>query len=250
MFCPKCGTNNADGAAFCVSCGAPLQQAPQGQPQQPQQNGYNYQQPQQNGYGWQQPAAPQPPKKNKKTMAIVISIAAVLVVAAIVVVLVLTLGGKDSGKTGGKDDEELEEVTYEGSTDELHEEPKLEKVFFSYIDAFTHMDYEKLMKVIPPAVRKYFSDDYKETFDMLKDEFEEEHVKFKDLQVEKVQFNDDKDEYRDLEEELEEAGGESVHVTNFCVIEFSGTLKSDHEEESDTGRATFAEIDGDWYFIE
>lgn len=48
MFCRRCGTNNAEGSAFCISCGAPLnaqQQNQQYQPQQqnpyPQQN-YNY----------------------------------------------------------------------------------------------------------------------------------------------------------------------------------------------------------------
>lgn len=28
MFCPKCGAQNADGAQFCASCGAPIQQQP------------------------------------------------------------------------------------------------------------------------------------------------------------------------------------------------------------------------------
>ena len=37
MFCAKCGTSNADGAAFCKKCGSPLGQAPAQQaPQAPQ----------------------------------------------------------------------------------------------------------------------------------------------------------------------------------------------------------------------
>ena len=28
MFCPKCGAQNEDGAQFCASCGAPIQQPP------------------------------------------------------------------------------------------------------------------------------------------------------------------------------------------------------------------------------
>lgn len=28
MICPNCGTNNAEGAAFCVNCGAPANVAP------------------------------------------------------------------------------------------------------------------------------------------------------------------------------------------------------------------------------
>lgn len=28
MICPNCGTNNAEGVTFCVSCGAPVNAAP------------------------------------------------------------------------------------------------------------------------------------------------------------------------------------------------------------------------------
>lgn len=44
MFCSQCGTNNADGAAFCAGCGAPManeQPVNQEVPQQPEiQPGY------------------------------------------------------------------------------------------------------------------------------------------------------------------------------------------------------------------
>ena len=40
MFCQKCGNQNAEGVKFCATCGAPLMDEPQAQPQ-PQ-----YQQPQ------------------------------------------------------------------------------------------------------------------------------------------------------------------------------------------------------------
>ena len=42
MFCPKCGTQNSEGAAFCARCGSPLQGAassPQRQAPRPQQDG-------------------------------------------------------------------------------------------------------------------------------------------------------------------------------------------------------------------
>ncbi len=51
MYCRYCGSALPDGAAFCPSCGQPVQQA-QAQPQQPQQPQQGYQQPQQ---GYQPP---------------------------------------------------------------------------------------------------------------------------------------------------------------------------------------------------
>ena len=56
MYCPKCGSEVADGAKFCPSCGAPIAAAPQ--PQQPQQapQSPQYQQAPSDPYG-----APQPP---------------------------------------------------------------------------------------------------------------------------------------------------------------------------------------------
>lgn len=54
MFCSKCGSQVADGAAFCGNCGAPVNAQPTPPPQQPQYdpNQYQYQAP-------QQPFAPQ-----------------------------------------------------------------------------------------------------------------------------------------------------------------------------------------------
>ena len=37
MICPNCGTNNAEGVAFCANCGAAMQAAPV-QPVQPMKN--------------------------------------------------------------------------------------------------------------------------------------------------------------------------------------------------------------------
>lgn len=59
MFCPNCGTNNAEGATFCVNCGAPTNATP-AQP-------VNYQSaPVQPAYGYQ----PQPAKDAGKGFAI------------------------------------------------------------------------------------------------------------------------------------------------------------------------------------
>ncbi len=49
MFCPKCGTNNNEGSAFCKNCGTPLSIQPGAQPEQ--------------SYWQQQPAQPATPKQ-------------------------------------------------------------------------------------------------------------------------------------------------------------------------------------------
>ncbi len=68
MFCSNCGTQNADNAVVCASCGAPLAaaqpqyQQPQPQYQQPQYQQPQYQQPQpQYQQPLYQPAAPAMP---------------------------------------------------------------------------------------------------------------------------------------------------------------------------------------------
>lgn len=97
MKCPSCGKENNDQAAYCATCGAPLNNASQqpayqqAAPQQPV-----YQQP-----AYQQPA-PAPKKKSKKGCGIAAGIVAAVVV--VVVIIIAALGGgddADNGQTGG-----------------------------------------------------------------------------------------------------------------------------------------------------
>ncbi len=86
MFCPKCGTKNEDGAMFCLSCGAKLEEenapvnnaqaAPQVQP------------------GQQAPVAPAAPKApkvrkplTKKTIGLIAAAAAVVVLVVVFIVI-------------------------------------------------------------------------------------------------------------------------------------------------------------------
>jgi len=63
MKCPKCGSEQTEGARFCTNCGYQFEVQPQQQPeqpQQPQQQPQQYQQPQQpQQYQQQQPQQPQ-----------------------------------------------------------------------------------------------------------------------------------------------------------------------------------------------
>lgn len=100
MVCPKCGTQNPDGGAFCTNCGTPLQTAA---PQQAPPQQYNappaqYNAPQQQynapaqynaGYQTQVMA---PKKANYKVIGIA-AIAVVVVIAVIIVLLMVKGGG-------------------------------------------------------------------------------------------------------------------------------------------------------------
>jgi len=81
MFCPKCGTSNEDGAAFCASCGAPMVDNSQPQmtaPQAPVQPQFTAQQPQFAA------AAPRKPLSPKAKMGIIIAaVVCVLLIAFI-----------------------------------------------------------------------------------------------------------------------------------------------------------------------
>lgn len=122
MYCKNCGALNAEGAAFCTSCGTPLTsdtpeqpvqaQAPPPPPQQPPVQyaappeypqappaGYPPQ-----AYPPQQPAYPYPPqapapKKKKTGLIIGLSVAAVAILV-VVLILVLGGGGGGAGKSG------------------------------------------------------------------------------------------------------------------------------------------------------
>jgi flagellar basal body-associated protein FliL len=107
MFCPNCGTQNADGSAFCANCGAPLSAGiPPSQPTPPPpppagNTGYyapqGYQQPTQTGYypqpGYGQTTVMAPPKKSKNTVIGIIVVVGLVLVAALVLFLVFGLGG-------------------------------------------------------------------------------------------------------------------------------------------------------------
>lgn len=98
MKCPSCGKENNDQAAYCATCGAPLNNA------SPQQPAYQQAAPQQPVYqqpAYQQPA-PAPKKKSKKGCGIAAGVVAAVVV--VVIIIIAALGGgddADNGATGG-----------------------------------------------------------------------------------------------------------------------------------------------------
>ena len=88
MFCPNCGQQNIDNAAFCVRCGYTLQTANPMQPMRPQQ-AYP---PQDTYMGYPPPA----PKKRGKGLLIGLIIGGTVLIAAAVVLVILLLPGGPS----------------------------------------------------------------------------------------------------------------------------------------------------------
>ncbi|MGE5495477.1 MAG: zinc-ribbon domain-containing protein [Burkholderiales bacterium] len=93
MFCTKCGTQNSEGAAFCVSCGNSLNTA-QAQNPQPQPAMY--------GYGQPGAYAGYAPQKRKNGLIIGLIIGGAVLVAGIVVLVILLTGGNAANGIAGK----------------------------------------------------------------------------------------------------------------------------------------------------
>ncbi len=89
MYCPKCGTQINEGAAFCPQCGTPISTPSQSQKTEAQNQHF---QPQnfQNNEGTFNTVTP--PKKKKKGIIIIAIIAVFLIAGAIVTAVLLTRG--------------------------------------------------------------------------------------------------------------------------------------------------------------
>ncbi len=104
MYCSKCGQNNVDEAAFCVSCGEPLNQTQQ-QPEQPsaaQQTANVYYQPAPQQP--QQPGQTQPkPGQGMAVASMVLGIVSLFCAAIITGILAIIFGGvaKSKGNKSG-----------------------------------------------------------------------------------------------------------------------------------------------------
>ena len=104
MFCPNCGAQLPDNAAYCNYCGNQLQQyqQPQQYPQYPQyEQQVQPQQPQQYPQYQQQVQYQQPQQKKSKLPIILGAAGAVVVLLA---VILLVSGGKDKENNGGGGD--------------------------------------------------------------------------------------------------------------------------------------------------
>lgn len=113
MFCTNCGANNADGAKFCTTCGAPLGGSEAATAPQPQQDAS---QPPQSWPDYDDPQHGQNKKKSKKVVIVVAVVAVIL--AIIIAVVGLTMAGVISFGDGGSQETTTEEVDTSDKSDD------------------------------------------------------------------------------------------------------------------------------------
>lgn len=225
MFCGRCGTQNADTAAFCAGCGAPLQQnppqpmyepQPSAAPQQPDFYPPQQTMPQQpEFYAQQSGYYPQPASaKNNKKLLTIIGIAAAAV--AVVIVLILLLGGG----SGYSDPEDAALAFAEGSLTG---------------------DWSQAESAIHPEM---IDEDMEEEFDEVCEYLEAYGVEVDDVEVEKCRDMDD-DELDNIAEEIEDDYGLEISDAKRVKISYSMTMWG--SETSGSEEFVVVEIDGDWY---
>lgn len=227
--CSTCGAMNDDNSMNCTNCGSQFVVA------QPQM-GYEqiqggYAQPQmgyeqmQGGYAQPQMSyGQQPPAKKSKTKLIVILVIVAILVLAGVGVLIWYLVSSAADKK--KPVEMVEKV----------------------VEAYADCDATYLASVTPDFLDTDVSD-YDTAFAFLA-EFDPEYEL---VSMDEPKFMD-KDDIKDLEEEIEEYYDDEVEIQKACTIkaEMSITLNYWGEtstEESDT-TFTCIKLDGEWYVYE
>ena len=254
MFCPKCGTNNADTVKFCAGCGTPLSAAPVDpqptyQQQAPSQEPTAYNQPPfQRTYG----AAPPPPrdaapgyeaapaghgrpagtKTLDKSKIIKIAAAAAALIVLIVAIIFITkgCGGGSAGTTN-----------YESI-------PK------TAVDAVMQADSGKLLNLLPPSVvdamleesgmsRSSIEDLLDMSLGMMVSEMEDEYGgKIKYTVRVTDEYTYDSYDVEELEEEYAYVGLD-LDITEAKELEVEMSIA----DESDYTEMVVIKVGGKWY---
>lgn len=211
MYCPNCGTQLPDEAAFCGNCGTRLnvQPAPQETPVTPDQ-GYMPYPPMGEGMPY---AAPEAPKKNKTPMLIGIIAAAV----AVVVLLVVLLGGGGSGSPEG--------------------------VAEKFFDSVFSGDMDSAEDCVHPDMWEEISSEFEGMEEMLG--MFGDSVKVSVSGSEKVTD----DEQEDIQELLDEYGVDE-DLGDIYSVEVSITISLMGMEQTESSDVLVAEIGGDYYLVD
>ena len=262
MYCSKCGSNNADGAAFCSNCGAPLGQPQQANevPQQPaqdpnvQQNYYAqpeqpaYKQPEQPAYNqapqYQQQApqyqqqAPQyqqqAPQYGQASYGQAPygqppvkkkknkALPWIIVGAAVVVVAAIVL---------------VLVLVLGGNNQGSPEDAAI-----AFVEGSLDFDFDKVTSVVHPAM---LEDVDKEEFNEMKDELGGFSINYSNVKVEEAEHSKDDCEY--YEEEFYDYYDLDVDVEDVCYVTVSFDVEMFGMSESTDQDLTVFEVDGKWY---
>lgn len=279
MFCPNCGTQCADNAAFCANCATPLNNAAAPQPQvQPQMN-YNYNQPVQTqpdfNTNYVPEVQPQPeyntnantympvnqsPKKNNKIL--IIAIAAIAVVA--IVLAVVFLGGGRSGSPEGVA-EDFAKASIEADVEAAYECSllSLEMDFEEYMEYSAEKQdmtldefYEELSEEYDEDISSMsdFADCLKNAMaEQLESVYGEYSFKVEVTDKEQLTNGDLKELREDFAEALEDTTIDFIDpekIEEGYEIEVTITIEGEEQEESDSQDIVVVNYDGDWVVLD
>lgn len=270
MFCSKCGANNADGAAFCSTCGAQMKKTPDTaapQPQlQPQPQFQHQPQPQ---FQHQPQPQPQPqPKKHSSVGAIVLSIVLTAIIVAGLAVgayfLFLRDGDKPSGGSSSESEKTTEAVS-EKDSDKAEEQTaveeaynKPEKLGEKFIEAYFNFDGKGVLDLIHPnVVREAAEDEFDGDIKAFEDYFQKEFMDYikesaqgLSISFELVEKSSlERDDFNEFADDYERRYNVEVSDVAEMVFEVRATGVIDGEEIDDSNdmEVTAVKIDGKWY---
>lgn len=168
----------------------------------------------------------------KKTRSKGWIIAGIVLVAAAAAVLILALTGH----------------AYIGSIKELHQVPELEKTFYDAVSAAGDFDYDRFMTFFHPDIESTGeSDDMKDEMKGLQEDFQDAELRLKGLQVESVEYRDDDDGCRELEQDILKKYGRELHITRTAVIRFTVSYETNHDTGKEEIVVPFMLTEGKWY---
>ena len=229
MLCNNCGTENLDGARFCVGCGAELGAAPVYQ--EPAYQEPVYQEAPQEFYAPQEDAfAPEAPKENKLKKLLPMIIGGAAAIVLIVVLCVVFLGG------GYKKPLDNYMKILNGKGSEATIEACMPKEFWE--------EAEDELDVTPGDLYDQLDENYDDLIEELEEEFGD-NIKFSYKVTDKDELS--KKKLDDLKDTYKEIGLSKKDITKAYKLEVELTIKGSDDTDSEDLDVVVFKYKGKWY---
>ncbi len=239
MLCNNCGTENLDGAKFCVGCGAELVAAPVYQEPVYQEPVYQepvYQEPvyqeapqeffapQEEGFA---PVEAPQENKIKKLLPLIIGGA-----AALTLILILILTAKPYKKALN-----LEMDYYEGTLTQASYEKQYPKEYWEYVEDEFDVTVEERYEAYEESYDEWFGEYYEKEFG--------DNVKFSYKITDKKKLSDKK--LKELRSDYSDYDMAKKDITKAYKLDLEVTIKGSDDKETYDGEAVVFKYKGKWY---